>query len=124
MGSVVLVSPDVDRWEEFAQALRKQIKVDIIKVRTGRQALETARTVNPLAMAIDVSLDDMSGTELIKQLLGINAMINTALASDQPEEIFHEQTEGLGILMKLSLKPNPAEAGRLAECLRQVTGAV
>jgi hypothetical protein len=49
--------------------------------------------------------------------LKIDAMIHTALVSDQPEEIFHDQTEGLGILMQLSPKPDRQEARRLSERL-------
>jgi DNA-binding NarL/FixJ family response regulator len=122
MPSIVLVSPRVDQWQAFAQALQAAIQTDIIQVRFGAGAMEAARTARPLAMAIDADVGDMPGVDLIKRLLRINAMINIALVSDQPEEIFHEETEGLGILMKLSPTPDSAEAVRLAECLRQVAG--
>ncbi|RJQ73308.1 MAG: response regulator [Desulfobacteraceae bacterium] len=121
MRSIVLVSPLLDRWQEFAHALKAGIQVGIINARSGNEALEAARTANPVAMAIDVQLGDMSGVDLVKRLLRLNAMINIALASDEPEEHFHAKTEGLGILMKLSSIPNSAEAAGLIACLRQVT---
>ena len=122
MSSIVIVSPRVDQWETFVRSLQAAIRVDIVKAASGAEAIEAARTINPLAMAIDADVGDMPGVELIKRLLPINAMIYTALVSDEPEEIFHETTEGLGILTKLSPTPDSAEAGRLAECLRQVAG--
>lgn len=124
MQTIILASPRVDQWQAFSDALRSGAQANVVKVRTGAEALEAAQTLKPMAVAMDAELDDFSGIELVRRLLQINAMINTALASDKPEEIFHEETEGLGILMKLSLLPTSAEAGRLAECLRQVTGAV
>ena len=124
MQTIVLASPQVDQWKTFSEALRADTRANIVPVRSGAEALEAARTLKPLAMAVDAEMGDLSGAELVRRLIGINAMINTALASDEPEEVFHEETEGLGILMKLSPLPTPAEAGRFAECLRQVTGAI
>jgi len=124
MHTIILVSPRVDHWKAFSNALRADTQANIVNARSGAEALEAAQVLKPLAMAIDAELGDLSGEELVRRLLGINAMINTALASGQSEESFHEETEGLGILMKLSPLPTSAEAGHFAECLRQVTGAV
>jgi CheY-like chemotaxis protein len=124
MHTIILASPRVDQWQAFGEALGAGAQADIVYARSGEQALEAARKLNPLVVALDADLGDYSGTELVRRLMGVNAMIYTALSSDEPEEIFHEHTEGLGILMKLSPQPTPAEADRLAQCLRQVTGAV
>jgi CheY-like chemotaxis protein len=124
MHTIILASPRVDQWQAFGDTLRTNAQVDIVDTRSGAEALEAARRLNPLAVAIDAELGDLSGTELVRRLMGVNAMIYTALSSDEPEEIFHEHTEGLGILMKLSPLPTTAEAGHLAQRLRQVGGAV
>ena len=124
MQTIILVSPRVDQWGAFSDALRAGVQANVVKVRTGSEALEAAQRLKPMAVAMDAELADFSGVELVRRLLQINAMINTALTSDKSEEIFHEETEGLGILMKLSPLPTSAEAGRFAESLRQVTGAV
>ena len=124
MHTIILASSRLDRWQVFSDALRADIQADIVKVRSAAEALQAAQTLNPLAVAIDSELGDLPGVELVRRLLGINAMINTALTSEKPEEIFHAETEGLGILMRLSPLPTSAEAGRFAQCLRQVAGAV
>ena len=123
MHTIILASPRSDQWQAFADALRVHTQANIVKVRSADEALDTARALNPLAVAIDAELGDLPGVELVRRLLGVNAMINTALASGETEEIFHDETEGLGILMKLSPLPTPTEAGRFAERLRQVTGS-
>ena len=125
MRSILIVTPQNDLWKPFVDALQMTIPAaDITRIETGLDALEVAHQLNPLAMVIDEQLADMTGVELVKRLLPINAMISTALASDHPEDVFHDETEGLGILMKLSLIPTSAEAGRFAKCLKQVTGAI
>lgn len=122
MQMIILASPQGAQWQAFSDALRTNLGVDIVHARSGAQALEAAQKLNPLAVAIDGALGDFSGVELVRRLIGLNAMINTALASDHSEEVFHEETEGLGILMKLSSPPTSAEAGRFAARLRQVAG--
>jgi hypothetical protein len=124
MRTIILASPEVDQWQAFSEALQTAARADIVIVRSAAQALEAAQTLKPLAVAVGAKFSDLEGVELVRRLLRVDAMINTALASSDPEDIFHEATEGLGILMKLSPLPTPAEAGRLARFLGQVTGAV
>ena len=122
MPTIILASPRVDRWQAFSDTLAAGIQADIITVRTGADALEAAQRLRPQLVVIDAELGDLTAEDLIRRLLGIDAMINTAVASAEAEAIFHEETEGLGILMKLSPLPTSAEAGRLVECLGQLQG--
>ena len=117
MQTIVLASPQVDRWQAFSDALGARIQADIVAVRSAADAVEAAQRLRPQLVVIDAELSDQTAADLIRRLLGIDAMINTAVASAETEAIFHEATEGLGILMKLSPLPLPSEAGRLAECL-------
>jgi CheY-like chemotaxis protein len=122
MHTIVLVSPRVDRWQEFADALEASGRYATVSVRDGTEALALAGDSNPFAMVIDEALDDMAGIELIIQLIQLNAMIYVAMASSRSEERFHEETEGLGLLMQLSPLPTSAEAGRLVDNLHQLSG--
>ena len=124
MHTIILVSPQIDRWQAFSDALASGLQADIVNVRSAGAAIEAAQSMRPLLVAIDAGLEDLPAADLIRRLLGIDAMINTAVASAEAEEIFHEETEGLDILMKLSPLPTSDEAGRLVECLRQMTGAI
>ena len=117
MGPIIMVSPQMEKWGAFATELGNQCKTDVIAVRAAAEAIDAARKKRPVAMIIDQDLGDMSGMGLVPQLLQINAMINIALVSDQPEEIFHDQTEGLGILMQLSPIADQQEAAQLSERL-------
>jgi DNA-binding NarL/FixJ family response regulator len=117
MGPIVIVSPQKENWKDFADELGHRCRMDVIEVHSDAEAIDAARDKKPVIMIIDQDLDGQPGAGLVPQLLKIDAMIHTALVSDQPEEIFHDQTEGLGILMQLSPKPDRQEALRLSERL-------
>lgn len=120
MGPIVIVSPQVEKWKDFTAELSHRCSTDVIEVRSDTEAVDAAREKRPVMVIIDQDLGDMPGIELVPRLMQINAMIHTALVSDQPEEIFHDQTEGLGILMKLSPLPDRQEAVRLYKHLSGV----
>lgn len=124
MPIIVIVSSQPDRWIDFSKTLEKETDTLIDMVKTGAEAVDTARNKNPLAMLIDDDIQDIPGLDLVRQLLAVNAMIHLALASDLAEDQFHEKTEGLGLIMKLSPYPDVTEAHKLAERLHQLTGAV
>jgi len=122
MNTIVLVSPQVDQWRTMANIIEADGRFTVINVHSAQEALKAAEQNTPVAMAIDEALDDMPAIELVMQLLKRNAMINVAMASSRPADIFHEETEGLGLLMQLSPIPSTAEAGQLVDRLHELTG--
>lgn len=121
MKSIVIVSPELDKWDAFAAELGNQCQMDVTQARSGSEAIAAAQEKKPIAMVVDQDLGDMAGIDLVPQLLQINALINVALVSDQSEEAFHESTEGLGILMKLSPRPDAQAANDFS---KRLTGVV
>ncbi len=117
MGTIIVVSPQVEKWGAFGAELGNRCQMDVIEARAGAEAIGVARAKTPVAMVVDQDLGDMSGIALVRKLIQINAMINIALVSDQPEEAFHEETEGLGILMKLPPIPDARAAVQFSERL-------
>jgi DNA-binding response OmpR family regulator len=120
MKSIIVVSPQVKKWGAFTTELGNQSQMEMMETRSGAQALAAAQDKKPVAVVIDQDLGDMTGIELVVQLLQVNAMINVALVSDQSENDFHESTEGLGILMKLPPIPDEPAAVDFLECLSGV----
>lgn len=120
MQSIVIVSPQVDKWDAFTAELKKESKMELNEARSGAEAIAVVQEKRPVAVVIDQDLGDMAGIDLVVQLLEINALIIVALVSDQSEEFFHESTEGLGILMKLPSIPDGPVAIEFFECLSGV----
>ena len=63
---------------------------------------------------VDDRLGSVSGVKLIRSLLERNAFLNIAAVSLLSPDDFHEETEGLGIVMQLSSPPTEEDAVQVA----------
>lgn len=119
---ILLVSA---RWEAvhtLAESLSGDPGVQLDVVGSGGDALRAIRTNPPHLVVIDLELPDWAPLPLVREMLMVNAMINTAVVSPLPDEEFHEASEGLGVLARLPLMPGPGDARELLTRLRQVLG--
>jgi DNA-binding NarL/FixJ family response regulator len=122
---VVLATNRPKALQAFAEALSSDPEVQLQGVVSGAEALEAARTTAPhLVIIIDPDLPDIAPLDLVKKLLMINAMVNTAVVSPLSDEEFHEASEGLGILGRLPGDPGRSEAVEMLRKLRTVLGIV
>ncbi len=123
MYKIVIVTSRKDAFRAFGHGLEKGDRdVTLTWVRTGVDALNAADKVAPDLIVVDDPLEDTDGLGLIRRLLGVNAMINTALVSRLPDEDFHEATEGLGILHHLPPEPDVSDAGVILTMLGEIIG--
>ena len=118
--TILIVTVEKNRFNALASALKKQMNTNIHWIESGSAALTTAKNLSPLLAIIDEALPDMSGLDLARELLKINALINTALVSGLSPEEFHETSEGLGILVQLPVSPEVKNAGEIVSGLRSV----
>jgi CheY-like chemotaxis protein len=89
---------------------------------SGKEALETiGRTMVDLVLT-DETVGDMTGLEFIERLVTVNPMVNCAAVSSLPEDVYHEASEGLGILMQLPPRPGRSDGRRLMAHLNQIVG--
>jgi DNA-binding response OmpR family regulator len=116
MHRVLIVTPHRSRLAEFAQCLAEQHDIQVVWAEDGKAAIADVMRHPPLAVIIDDNLLDMPGFDLVRRLLPINALINTAVISDLSAEAFHEASEGLGIMVQLP--PTPAKSEALAVLAR------
>jgi len=122
MLSIVLASARPEALRAFVEALSSDPGVRLSHVATGARALDAVRTSAPHLVVIDSELPDTAPLDLVQELLRVNAMVNTALISPLADEVFHEATEGLGILGRLPLAPERGDAAALLQNLRKVLG--
>ncbi len=93
---------------------------DVQLLATGSEMVERVRQQPPHLVIIDEQFAGVSPLDLVKELLKINAMVYVALVSAMDEEVFHDATEGLGILARLPSPPGPGDADTLVEKLKKV----
>ncbi|MBU4316557.1 MAG: response regulator [Proteobacteria bacterium] len=118
---ILLVSSRREELEGFIQGLRSDDNINLNQVETPEEALKAASAQGPPALVvIDGSTVKESGLDLARELLKVNAFIYTAILSDMDEALFHEQSEGLGILAHLPSKPDSGHARQLLRQLGQI----
>ena len=120
MLKLLLVSPDKDAFNGFKAAIKKYNDVDLLRTDSGKKALTMAAESNLDLIVADENLRDMTGLEFAGRLVAVNPMVNCALTSSLSTDIFHEKSEGLGLMTQLPINPGQKEAENLLEKLRQI----
>lgn len=122
MLKILVASPDGDGLHDFTAALAQAGEAVVERVSTAEAVLARAGSDPPHLVVIDQGLADSQPLDLVSSLLRVNAMINTAVVSDMPEEDFHEASEGLGIMASLTPDADAARAAEVMAKLKSLTG--
>jgi len=117
---MLLVTSRATLLESFAQALRSDPNVELITIDSAEAAVEAAVRLVPVMAIIDQELPGGDALEIVERMLSINAFIHTAVLTDMDEALFHERSEGLGILAGLPLVPDSGDAEGLLVKLREM----
>lgn len=99
---VMLVGVDRKTRQVFEQILSEQGDFEIVQVAYGREAIEALDLQNISLLVIAENLPDLDSIDLIKQIITGNPFQNIAVVSDRDPDQFHEMTEGLGVLGKIT----------------------
>ena len=90
MPIIALLSSKPALWLDFLQTLENDSGAQTVIMTTAGEVLNAARQKDLLAVILGPEIDASAGTEIVQQLIFINAMIHVAWASDMTEEDFHE----------------------------------
>jgi DNA-binding response OmpR family regulator len=101
-------------------ALTEHPAVVVLRCRTKQRALEWSTTAEIDLVIVAESVQDISGLAMAAELVAKNPLVNIALVSRLDGDIFHERSEGLGILMQLPEDPGPPAARALLDRLETV----
>lgn len=122
MLQILLLSTRTNHLRSFAESLSSDPEVCLEQVASATEALSIVRTKCPHLVVVDFGPQVYDSLELVRQMIGINAMVNTAVVSPLPEPEFHEKSEGLGILGRLPVDPGADDSKALTQKLRNVLG--
>ena len=103
----------------FKKAL-DQNDIDLTYSDSGKKALAAITVQGFDLLIVDENLGDMTGLELIESVVTKKPMLNCAAISSLDPDEFHEASEGLGVLMQLSIKPEQSEFDQLLEHLKKI----
>ncbi|PIE68375.1 MAG: hypothetical protein CSA21_07800 [Deltaproteobacteria bacterium] len=116
----ILLVGGKERFASFAQGLDNENEVAFAYQSSGAAVLETLSQGGWQLVAIDEKLEDMTGLALLNRIAEQHPFVNTALVSTLSEEDFHEETEGLGVLLKLPSPPDAEAAAKLLAHYRSI----
>lgn len=122
--SCLVVTPRVEALRDFLAALSSPGGLDVDVAANGHLALEAVRSKRPGLIVADDGLHDFTPLDLVKEILTMDAMINTAVVSPLSSGDFHEASEGLGVLRALPTNPGKWDGEELARQFLRVSGAV
>lgn len=120
MHRILIVTPHRDSLASLAACLEEGRDVQVVWAESGQAAIADLRKHPPLGVVIDENLHDMTGLDLVRRLLPINALVNTVVVSELPTEAFHEASEGLGIMAQLPPQPTPEDARAILERFKRM----
>ncbi len=120
MLKILLVFSDDHLNDDFVNEILQTKNTEVVIVGSGEMALELI-SKNQFDLAVTAeTLSDMAGIELIKKLVKIDPVINTAVASDLSIKDFHEATEGLGVLRAIPIRADSDDAQHLLNYLGKI----
>ncbi len=119
MISTLMVCENRNNLSELAETL-KENNVNIDWADSGNAALSMIKDKKFNLVITDEKLADMTGRKLVEEIISINAMMNCIAVSSLSPKDFHEEFEGLGVLMQLPHNPGKKEADDLIEYLKKV----
>jgi len=105
---------------DFEPALRRMGDLDISCAESGGEALKMVLEKPVDLVVADEFLSDMTGLAFAKKLVSLNPMIYCACVSRLPSEVFHEKSEGLGLLMQMPPSPGSKHANNMMDSLNKV----
>jgi len=124
MLKLLLASRDKDSLSGLSTALNADDDIKLLTAESGEKTLSMI-SENPLDLVVaDEDIGDMTGLELVRRLLKINPMINSAVVSRLGHDEFHEASEGLGIMFQLPKQPDKKDAEELIKTLKQIMGMI
>lgn len=124
MIKILIISERQEKLADFTKALEKDREVDLLTATAVEDAINMAEYHAPALIVVDEQVGDLSGVDLVRRLIGVNAFLNTAVLSASTDEDFHLRSEGLGILARLPIQPGDKDALRMLELLRSLMSAI
>ena len=121
---ILLVTVRGEILHSFAEGLSSDPEVSLDQVTSGAEALSIVRTKCPHLVIVDPGPADSEPLDLVREMISVNAMVNTAVVSPLSKADFHDKSEGLGVLCRLPFEPGKKESRELLQKLRAVIGPV
>jgi hypothetical protein len=114
---IVIATVRPARLLSFAQALAQETGAAVHFEDRWSRVLASAKAEPPALVVLDEGLVEGGPMELARQLAHVNALIGTAAVTPLSPTVFHQESEGLGILAPVPVEPSGQDGTDLAKAL-------
>ncbi len=121
---ILLVTAHPEIFRSFTEGLSSDPGVCLEQVTARADAMGIVRAQCPHLVIVDSGAPDSDSLDLVREMISVNAMVNTAVVSPLSDADFHDKSEGLGVLCRTPVEPGKKEARELLLKLRAVIGPV
>lgn len=119
---ILMVTNRGEMVRSFIEGLSSDPEVCLDLAASRAEALKIVGTESPHLVIVDSGSWETDSLDLVREMITVNAMVNTAVVSSLSDEEFHDKSEGLGILCRLSPQPGENDSKALLQKLRGVLG--
>lgn len=116
----LMVSDRPSGFESLEKNLLKHSGVVIDMTGTFDEAMASIGKTMPDLVIVDDTVMGTPGKKVIEDMIRKNPLINTALVSSLSDEDFHEDTEGLGVLMPIRKEDAETQAREMIERVEKI----
>ena len=120
MPTLLLVSENKKTFADFEKCLKNFENLDILSADTLTMAFDEMANNTVDLMVADEDVSGVKGLDIIEKMVTTYPMTNYAVVSSLKSDDFHEESEGLGVLMQLTPKPDIKQCRELMEQLYKV----
>lgn len=117
---ILLASDASQRLESLAASFKKIAETELFRADSTAEVLELLKIKDITLVVVDEELRDTDGLTLVKMLARQHPFVSCVLVSLLPADEFHEETEGLGVLMHLPSPPGTESAQSILEHLSAI----
>jgi DNA-binding response OmpR family regulator len=119
---ILLLSTRQEIIGSFVESLSSDSEVCLEFATSEAEVLSVVHAACPHLVIVDSASPDIDSLDLVREMISVNAMVNTAVVSPLSAADFHDKSEGLGILCRLPLEPGSNDSTSLLRKLRRVLG--
>ncbi|TKB08166.1 hypothetical protein [Desulforhopalus sp. IMCC35007] len=122
MTRILFVTGEPGEFDTFITGLPQGWDTSLGVVNTAAKAFEIVAAEKVDVVVVGKTAGDQTSLDFVKKLMKHHPLVNCAMVSSLSHDDFHEATEGYGLFMQLTEKPDVDQAHKMVEILNSIMG--
>lgn len=116
---ILLATTRAHELEEFISGLGLE-EHEPLAAESGPEVMSLVSSIKPALIIVDDSLPGYDALGVVREIVRLDPMVNTAVITGMERGQFHKQSEGLGVLCALPQNPGPGDARKLIRDTQEI----